>query len=1238
MIQPTGLSASITPALLTVTGTSVISKVYDGTTTATLINGHLTGVIPGEAVTLNQAGTFASKDAGTGLVVTAADTLSGAAIGNYTLIQPTGLTGTITPAPLTLSITGISKIYDGATTASITLSYTPLAGDIVNVTDTANFLDKNAGTNKQITVTGFTLSGQNAMDYVVTGTTRSTVADITPKTLTVTGTTVADKAYNGNLYATLSHGSLVGLVAGDAITLTQTGKFASQNVGTSIAVTANDRITGIAASNYALIQPTGLSASITPAPLTITVNNVTKTYGDIPTLAGTAFVAAGLKNNETVGSVTLSSAGAASTASVPGGPYSITASDATGGTFASSNYSITYMDGVLTIKPAKLTVTATAATKTYGANDPTLTYTHSALVGADTDAIFFGALDRVSGENVGNYAITLNTLSAGGNYSIVYTGARLTVNPASLSIFANPTSKVVGTADPALTYTYSGFVNNDTASVFSGTLGRVSGETLGNYAITQNTLTAGKNYTITYTGAMLSIFSTAANPFSIASVVRSISPITQPPALPVTTTPVATPQVEQASQSAITPSATSPGASTTSSSSESSPQTSGQSSQSSSTTAASDSNGQTNQENTSTQSTQSSQTSGGQASKAAVNTASTQAAPTSTPATQAAPASTASQPTPATTTQAPSTTATHASSTLVNALSSGSTPEAAVSAATQANKAQTNLSTAQTVAVSPSNQAVAALANQTAGASQTATPLVHALAAAGIDLQGSASPNAAAHSPAGQSLVATLASGGSPDVALSSMTQTSAAVTKLTAAQSVPVSTPNQVAATLSGGGGGASTATALQAAGIPTTTGSANPAGQALVAALASGASPAEAMASAQKVVAAQTALASAQSVPVSSANQAVSTLASGSNPAAVLAAAGGGTQTGNALVAALASGASPAEAMASAQKVAAAQTALSNAQTVPVSHSNQVAASLSSGRNLAAALQSAGITTTTGGGANPAGQALVAALASGASPAEALAAAQKVVAAQTALANAQTVPVSASNQVAANLSSGGNPAAALQAAGITTTPGGANPAGQALVAALASGASPAEALAAAQKVVAAQAALANAQIVPVSQSNQVASALTGGGNMAAALKNAGISADGAAGQTLITALASGQTPEAALAAATKANIAQTTLTIAQTVPMSKSDQLLTALANGADPSGSHSLEKTAALLAALSSGVPLEKAMVASNDNNESLAALAKAQVVPVSPMNQVIGALANSVPTTHLTHRTR
>jgi hypothetical protein len=123
--------------------------------------------------------------------------------------------------------------------------------------------------------------------------------------------------------------------------------------------TANNRVTaasgsgGFVASNYAIYSSRNTSTSgsnitnanntadISPASLTITPNNVNKTYGTSLPSTTTQFVATGLLNNETIGSVSQASDGLASAAN-GGQSYGIVLSNATGGTFLASNYTITY--------------------------------------------------------------------------------------------------------------------------------------------------------------------------------------------------------------------------------------------------------------------------------------------------------------------------------------------------------------------------------------------------------------------------------------------------------------------------------------------------------------------------------------------------------------------------------------------------------------------------------------------------------------------------------------------------------------------------------------------------------------------------------------------------------------------------------------------------------------------------------------------------------------------------------
>ena len=110
-------SVTVAKRELTVTSPIVTSKAYDGTTSA-VITGTLSGVMNGDDVMLVATATFASKDVGSGQVVTSTSTLSGAAAGNYRLTQPTGLTGTITSKALSIGAPTIaSKVYDGTTAA-----------------------------------------------------------------------------------------------------------------------------------------------------------------------------------------------------------------------------------------------------------------------------------------------------------------------------------------------------------------------------------------------------------------------------------------------------------------------------------------------------------------------------------------------------------------------------------------------------------------------------------------------------------------------------------------------------------------------------------------------------------------------------------------------------------------------------------------------------------------------------------------------------------------------------------------------------------------------------------------------------------------------------------------------------------------------------------------------------------------------------------------------------------------
>jgi hypothetical protein len=197
---------------------------------------------------------------------------------------------------------------------------------------------------------------------------------------------------------------------------------------------------------------------------------------------------------------------------VKAGTYPVT------GTVVDWNYSGS-VDGVLTIAPATVLVSADAQSKVYGASDPALTYTVTGLQGTDTAAnVVTGALSRNVGESTGSYAITQGTLAANSDYTLSFTANSLAITPATLTVTAEAQSKVYGSSDPALTYSVAGLQAGDTAStVLTGALMRTAGEsvTASPYAIGQGSLAANGNYALTFVPSTLSI---TAAPLVVAAV------------------------------------------------------------------------------------------------------------------------------------------------------------------------------------------------------------------------------------------------------------------------------------------------------------------------------------------------------------------------------------------------------------------------------------------------------------------------------------------------------------------------------------------------------------------------------------------------------------------------------------------------------------------------------------------------------------------------------------------------
>jgi hypothetical protein len=448
---------------------------------------------------------------------------------NYS-ISFTGSTLAITPAALTITASAQSKTYGAALglgTSAFTTSGLQNGETVGSVTLTAS--GSPAGTTAAAAAGPYTITPSaatggtfNPANYTISYATGTLTVD--PAALTVTAS-AQSKTYGTTLVLGTSAFTTSGLQNSEtvgSVTLAASGSPAG-NTATAAAgpytITPSAATGGsFAPANYTITYATG-TLTVNPAGLTVTASTQGKTYGATLVLGTSAFTTSGLQNSETVGAVTLTASGspAGNTATAAAGPYTITPSAATGGTFSAANYTITYATGTLTVNPAALTVTASAQSKTYGATLVlgTSAFTTSGLqngetVGSVTLAASGSPVGTAATAAAGPYTITPSAATGGtfapANYTITYATGTLTVNPAALSVTADSKTKIYGTADPVFTVTYAGFANGETQAVLGGalTLTRALGENAGSYLITPGGLTSG-NYAITFNTGTLTI-------------------------------------------------------------------------------------------------------------------------------------------------------------------------------------------------------------------------------------------------------------------------------------------------------------------------------------------------------------------------------------------------------------------------------------------------------------------------------------------------------------------------------------------------------------------------------------------------------------------------------------------------------------------------------------------------------------------------------------------------------------
>lgn len=288
---------------------------------------------------------------------------------------------------------------------------------------------------------------------------------------------------------------------------------------TSSSLTVSDLTFAEGISYYVTVtDPWGYAATSTvdtltvnPAPLTVTANNDTKTYGGTKTYgAGSpAFTASGLKDGNVIDSVTITATSTpnnGTAAADPVGAYTLTPSAATGAAFNASDYAINYVTGTLTVGQATPTIVwANPADISYG----------TALGSGQLDAVANGVIGNPVSAVTGTYsytpaagtvltvgssqALSVSFTSSDANYANVSGGASINV--------VKTTPTYAGLQSPSIVYgttsvTLTGSLGGNGAYVPQGAGVKVKIEGLGEQW-TQITDTTG-DFSVTFSQAALS--------------------------------------------------------------------------------------------------------------------------------------------------------------------------------------------------------------------------------------------------------------------------------------------------------------------------------------------------------------------------------------------------------------------------------------------------------------------------------------------------------------------------------------------------------------------------------------------------------------------------------------------------------------------------------------------------------------------------------------------------------------
>ncbi|WP_315372476.1 YDG domain-containing protein [Paenibacillus xylanexedens] len=259
-------------------------KMYDGTSSATVIADSLTGVAAGDHVTVSAAATYSDATIGTGKTITVVYTLGGTDAAKY--IAPSNYTiqtGAITAAQLTISEPMLNVIEKVDGDSSVVVSAGSLVGVVPgeDVTVSAEAVYDTLSTQevRPLTVV-YKIAGADSGKYIlpVSNTNYTVYVQSSADTGVIIDLITTSKVYDGTTGTTAIAGSRVGscgvdekgICPGDDARVSASGVYDNENVGTNKKITVSYILSGNDATNYTAPDEIAVNGVITRKQLMIT--------------------------------------------------------------------------------------------------------------------------------------------------------------------------------------------------------------------------------------------------------------------------------------------------------------------------------------------------------------------------------------------------------------------------------------------------------------------------------------------------------------------------------------------------------------------------------------------------------------------------------------------------------------------------------------------------------------------------------------------------------------------------------------------------------------------------------------------------------------------------------------------------------------------------------------------------------------------------------------------------------